>query len=111
MPRHRYASRDWKENEMIDLNEIKSRINPAYQDLFGTNSHERKMLCDEIEQLRNEITSVEARIAEACAKVCNKRRRTVSNGNGLSMWSHDPASVEAGYCADAISNGDWRKCL
>lgn len=39
---------------------------------------------------------------DACAKTCEARRRTVSNGNGLSMLAHDPASIEAGYCADAI---------
>ena len=58
-----------------------------------------------------QLLAAQQRTAEACAKVCSSRRRTVSNGNGLSMWSHDPASVEAGYCADAISNGDWRKYL
>ena len=58
-----------------------------------------------------QLLAAQQRTAEACAKVCEKRRRTVSNGNGLSMWSHDHASVEAGYCADAISNGDWRKYL
>lgn len=58
-----------------------------------------------------QLLASQQRTAEACAKVCSSRRRTVSNGNGLSMWSHDPASVEAGYCADAISNGDWRKYL
>lgn len=41
---------------------------------------------------------------ERCAKACDARRRTVSNGNGLSMFSHDPASVEAAYCADTIRN-------
>ena len=39
---------------------------------------------------------------ERCAKVCESRRRTVSNGNGTSYWSHEPASVEAGHCADDI---------
>lgn len=39
---------------------------------------------------------------EACAKVCEARRRTVSNGNGLSFVATDAATAEAGYCADAI---------
>ncbi len=39
---------------------------------------------------------------ERCAKICEARRQTVSNGSGVSYYSHDPASVEAGYCADAI---------
>jgi hypothetical protein len=40
---------------MLDLDEIKSRINPVYQDRPGTESDERKMLCDEIDQLRARI--------------------------------------------------------
>ena len=45
---------------MIDLAEIKSRINPAYQDVRGTESHERKMFCDEIERLREQIATQKA---------------------------------------------------
>ena len=50
-------------------------------------------------------TALKAALAaerERCAKVCDKRRRTVSTGNGTSYPSFDPASVEAGYCADNI---------
>ena len=36
---------------MIDLEEIKSRINPAYQEVRGTESYERRQLCDEIDRL------------------------------------------------------------
>ena len=38
----------------MNLDEIKSRINPKYKDTPGTESHERKWLCDEIERLRKE---------------------------------------------------------
>ena len=47
-----------------------------------------------------------ARERERCAKVCESRQQWVSNGNGLSYLSWDPASVEAGRCADAIRRGD-----
>ena len=40
---------------MLDLDEIKSRINPAYADRRGSESHERKTLCNEIERLRAEL--------------------------------------------------------
>lgn len=43
-----------------------------------------------------------ARERERCAQVCEARRRTISNGKGLAMWSHDPASIEASCCADAL---------
>ena len=42
---------------MIDLNEIKSRINQVYQYVLGAESHERKMLCDEIERLTKLVSS------------------------------------------------------
>lgn len=35
----------------INLEEIKSRINPAYQDCIGTESYEIKLLCDYINSL------------------------------------------------------------
>lgn len=43
---------------VIDLEEIKSRINPQYADRRGSESHERKMLCDEIEALRQQLKDV-----------------------------------------------------
>ena len=49
---------------MIDLAEIKSRINPAYADRRGTESHERKQLCDEIDRLRAALLH-EKDVAEA----------------------------------------------
>ena len=35
----------------MNLDEIKRRINPAYQDVPGTESYERKWLCDRIDEL------------------------------------------------------------
>lgn len=36
---------------MMDLDEIKTRINPLYAGCPGTESHERKWLCDRIDAL------------------------------------------------------------
>ena len=33
--------------------ELRAAINPAYEDVKGTESHERKQLLDEIDRLRN----------------------------------------------------------
>jgi hypothetical protein len=45
--------------------------------------------------------AVEAALRKA-ADVCSSRQRRISNGNGLSYQSTDAASIEAGYCAEAI---------
>jgi hypothetical protein len=49
---------------VIDLDEIKNRINPAYADRRGSESHERKTLCDEIERLQAALQH-EKDVAEA----------------------------------------------
>jgi len=49
---------------MLDLDEIKSRINPAYADRRGSESHERKMLCNEIERLRAENEALRSDVAK-----------------------------------------------
>ena len=49
---------------MLDLEEIKSRINPAYADRRGSESNERKMLCNEIDRLQAAVQH-EADVAEA----------------------------------------------
>lgn len=41
---------------MIDpaiMSDIRSRINPQYQDIIGTESYERKLLVDEIDRLND----------------------------------------------------------
>jgi hypothetical protein len=38
----------------MTLEEIKSRINPAYADCLGTESYERKWLCDRIDELEKQ---------------------------------------------------------
>ena len=48
---------------MLDLDEIKSRINPDYADRRGSESNERKQLCDEIERLRAENESLREALA------------------------------------------------
>ena len=49
---------------MLDLAEIKSRINPAYAEWRGTESYERRQLCDEIERLQA-VVQHEKDVAEA----------------------------------------------
>ena len=61
---------------MIDLAEIKGRINPAYADRRGTESHERKMLCDEIERLRAAL-QYESDVAEAYKAEADALRKDV----------------------------------
>ena len=39
----------------MNLDEIKSRINPTYADTIGTESYERKWLVGEIESLRKQL--------------------------------------------------------
>lgn len=51
----------------MTLEEIKSRINPQYQDCVGTESYERKWLCDRIDALekqRDELLAIVTRISE-----------------------------------------------
>jgi chromosome segregation ATPase len=67
---------------MLDLAEIKSRINPAYADRRGTESHERKMLCDEIERLRvenagflSEVTIWKSRAEKFCNEIERLREK------------------------------------
>ena len=45
----------------MNLEEIKARINPQYADTIGTESHERKWLCDLIELLRQQLADCKKR--------------------------------------------------
>lgn len=75
---------------------------PCFVGSTGDHDVIRKVLA-----LPTDDTALKARLQaerERCAKACDARRQTVSNGAGLSMWSHDPASVEASYCADTLRN-------
>jgi len=45
------------------LAEIRSRINPQYADIPGTESHERKRLCDRIAELEVETATLRAQLA------------------------------------------------
>jgi len=47
----------------MDLAEIRSRINPQYADIPGTQSHERKWLCDRIAELEVETATLRAQLA------------------------------------------------
>lgn len=61
------------DSEVIDLAEIKSRINPAYKDVQGTESHERKQLCDEIERLREKLNYANAVIEQRNGEITSLR--------------------------------------
>ena len=76
----------------------------------GKADYERENLRHTV-ALPDSLNVVQDQVAEACAKMCDKRRRTVSLGNGLSMWSHGEASVEASYCAEHIRAGEWLKYM
>jgi hypothetical protein len=60
---------------MLDLAEIKSRINPAYADRRGTESHERKILCDEIERLRAENEKLAGEFVEYCRMIAEQDKK------------------------------------
>lgn len=52
----------------MNLNEIKSRINPVYAQLTGTESYERKWLCDKIDYLTQQRDTLLA-AADRCYKM------------------------------------------
>jgi hypothetical protein len=85
---------------MIDLAEIKSRINPAYQEVRGTESHERKMLCDEIERLREQIATqkayYESVFEDGARRIAKLTEQRTCN------WQHDPEGYWAGDCGIAF---------
>lgn len=59
---------------VLDIDEIKSRINPAYADMLGTESYERKLLCDEIEALRKEVESLQSALMNSGLIIESLRR-------------------------------------
>jgi uncharacterized coiled-coil DUF342 family protein len=59
----------------FDLEYYKSRINPAYQEVLGTESHERKMLCNEIERLRAENEKLAEEFVEYCLMIAEQDKK------------------------------------
>ena len=53
----------------MNLEEIKAKINTQYADTIGTESHERKWLCDLIESLRQQLASQGEALAAALATI------------------------------------------
>ena len=68
----------------MNLDEIKSRINPVYQDFPGTESHERKWLCDQIDKLTAERYDALADVAylERCVISHDKDRLSAQEAFG-----------------------------
>ena len=56
----------------------------------------------DIGEMKRLIKLVKAEENEACAKVCDRRVQRVSNGQGISYQSFDPASVMAQSLSEAI---------
>ena len=54
----------------MNLEEIKAKINTQYADTIGTESHERKWLCDLIESLRQQLSAAQAKIDELMLEYC-----------------------------------------
>lgn len=46
------------------LADLRSRINPAYQDVRGTESYERKQCADAIEALQKEVSALDVLLEE-----------------------------------------------
>jgi prefoldin subunit 5 len=63
---------------MIDLEDIKSRINPAYADTIGTESYERRMLVEEIESLRQRVEEL-----KQAQSVCGICARNIDEASGI----------------------------
>jgi hypothetical protein len=82
---------------VIDLDEIKSRINLAYQEVRGTESHERKILCDEIERLRAENEQL-SRILTAGESHC---RDLIERNEALKAALQHEKDVAEAYKAEA----------
>ena len=48
------------------------------------------------------INRIKAEAYRECAEICRRKVQRVSNGNGISYQSFDPASVMAEYCEETI---------
>ena len=84
-------------DEMIDIEEVKSRINPAYSDTRGTESYERKMLVEEIERLQKVASAAQALLeygANGKLAACERER--------------DELSERVGWCNTELNDKDKR---
>ena len=73
------------------------------QECFGGGSDlEQVQLALDIKPDSSALKAHDEALIERCAKVCDRRTKTVSNGNGVCYRSHAPSSVAAEYCAAAI---------
>ena len=83
----------------MDLDEIKSRINPQYADCIGTESYERKWLCDRIDELAEQRD-----LAMADARYFEKQRDELADtvGRCYKMLLSEPDTKGALFRAENI---------
>ena len=73
----------------MNLDEIKRRINPVYENQSGTESHERKWLCDQIDKLTAERDAALAAlelsdaIVAADAELINELKSALREARGM----------------------------
>lgn len=92
---------------MLDLDEIKSRINPAYADRRGTESHERKQLCDEIERLREKLNYANAVIEQRNGEITSLRAALQHEADVAESYKAEADEVRAKLeLAEACLAGD-----
>ena len=79
----------------MNLEEIKSRINPTYADTIGTESYERKWLVGEIESLRQQLADEKLCHQETKEQLaeCERERDEVLTALGLPDGVHSPVQV------------------
>jgi hypothetical protein len=76
-----------KPEDLID--DLRSRINPVYAAQLGTESYERRVCAEVIEQLVQERDAAYERAAVVCESTC-------SNGDGAEHWfNHIAVNIRA----------------
>ena len=80
----------------------KPRDNDPCETLVRLSDAEKLIAEKDAEIKRLSFDLARAKENEACAKVCDRRVQRVSNGQGISYQSFDPASVMAQSLSEAI---------
>lgn len=81
----------------MNLAEIKSRINPAYQDVIGTESHERKWLCDRIDELERQLAERDAEFIKTHNWLCDRNEQVALLREALercAMFKLQPDTIQ-----------------
>lgn len=100
---------------MIDLEEIKRRINPAYADVVGTESYERKRLVEEIERLHTVNEDLRALLTKdfgsgwedwdaASLRACERENAALRESFGQCQLQHELTIKELAAVREALKN-------